>query len=376
VVRLRLHLPCALGAVGAGSARHEMPPAAAQPMSDDLAALLNSKIREFEQSHAQESEKAQKLQKGKARATAKTKTKEAKNILNSSEISGPEKVKSLWSRLQAEHQQATGFIDQAQSRLQEIGNSEKEKDDAQAELNRTTAVKNKLESLCRQLQTQTNALVEERRRLTEAERSRRQELADEFQLTIGDVKRKMDQQANERNRLQRENEELRSRFKQFFEQYDRRDQELLEAQKAREVEVQAFERKLAEQAQLYRQEATRENTAQRDNDELSSTEQVLRGQLKTYSEKFSHFQDALSKSEKVLGQYKRQRNKMQRRVEVLEKENKDLSSRNDKKVVQVAKEKAAVEKEKEGLQERCKRLQSERQELNKVLEEVQAPLAA
>merc|ERR1711870_45572 len=99
-------------------------------------------------------------------------------------------------------------------------------------------------------QQQTNALVEERRRLTENERLRRQELADEFQHTIGDVKKKMDQQANERDRLARENKELRDRFKQFFEQYDTREKE-----------------------------------------ELSKTEQVLRGQLQTYSSKFNHFQD-------------------------------------------------------------------------------------
>merc|ERR1712151_178780 len=130
------------------------------------------------------------------------------------------------------------------------------------------SVKNKLESLCRQLQSQTNGLVEERRRLTDAERLRRQELADEFQYAIGDVKKNMDQQANERSRLARENEELRNRFKQFFEQYDKREKELMEQQRGRELEVQVFEMRHAEQAQLYRQEATRETAAQRENDEL------------------------------------------------------------------------------------------------------------
>merc|ERR1719221_1467732 len=107
--------------------------------------------------------------------------------------------------------------------------------------------------------------------------------------------------------------------------------------RSRETEVQAFEIRLAEQAQLYRQEAARENVAQRENEELSKTEQVLRGQLQTYSSKFNYFQDALSKSDKVLGQYKRQRNKMQRRVEVLEKENQELKLRNEKRVAGVTK---------------------------------------
>mmetsp|Transcript_106661 Transcript_106661/g.318839 ORF Transcript_106661/g.318839 Transcript_106661/m.318839 type:complete len:358 (+) Transcript_106661:40-1113(+) len=337
-------------------------------LSDDLADLVNKKIREFEQTCAEENEKTQRAQKGRARALAKTKVKEAKQIVTNSESSSTEKVRHLWEKLQTEHQQAQGFIAEAATRLQDIGDTESERDAVQAELSRTLAVKSKLESLCRQLQQQANALVEERRRLTDAERLRRQELADEFQHTIGDVKKKMDQQANERARLARENEDLRNRFKQFFEQYDRREKELQEQQQARELEVQVFELKLAEQAQLYRQEAAREMAAQREHEELSNTEQVLRGQLQTYSNKFNHFQDALSKSDKVLGQYKRQRNKMQRRVEVLEKENSELRTRNDRRVAAVTKDRDALLKAKEDLQDRCKALQSERQHL---LEEVQ-----
>jgi len=337
-------------------------------MNEDLADLVNKKIREFEQSCAEENEKTQRAQKGRARALAKTKLKEAKQTMNNPDCSVVEKVKQLWEKLQTEHRQAQSFISESADRLNEIGETEEERDASQADLSRTLAVKNKLESLCRQLQQQANALVEERRRLTDTERLRRQELADEFQHTIGDVKKKMDQQANERARLARENEDLRNRFKQFFEQYDRREKELQEQQRARELEVQVFEMRLQEQANLYRQEATRETAASREHEELSNAEQVLRGQLQTYSNKFNHFQDALSKSDKVLGQYKRQRNKMQRRVEVLEKENSELRVRNEKRVVAVTKDRDVLLKEKDSLQERCKGLQSERQQL---LEEVQ-----
>jgi len=338
-----------------------------QPLPNDVADLVNKKIREFEQSCNEENEKTLKAQKGRARAVAKTKLKEAKQIMNTGALAS-EKVKTLWERLQAEHEQAEGFIVKAHSRYSEISDTEQDRDVCQAELSRSLAVKNKLESLCKQLQQQANALVEERRHLTDTERLRRQELADEFQHTIGDVKKKMDQQANERARLSRENEDLRNRFKQFFEQYDRREKELLEQQKTRDTEVQSFEMRLAGQAQLYRQEAARESAAQRENEELSQTEQVLRGQLQTYSNKFNHFQDALSKSDKVLGQYKRQRNKMQRRVEVLEKENTDLRTRTERRLATATKDRDACLKEKEGLQERCKALQSERSQL---LEEVQ-----
>lgn len=340
----------------------------APQLSEELADLVNKKIREFELSCAEENEKTQKAQKGRARATAKTKTKEVKQLLNSTEMSGADRVAKFWERLQAEHEQAEQLTSQAIDRQGEIANTERQCEGSQVELNRTLAVKGKLESLCRQLQQQTKVLVEERRQLTDSERVRRQELADEFQHTIGDVKKTMDQQAQERARLARENEELRNRFKQFFEQYDKREKELVEQQKTREVEVRMIELRLAEQTQLYRQEATREAQAQHENDELLNTEQVLRGQLQTYSSKFNNFQDALSKSDKVLGQYKRQRNKMQRRLEVLEKENRELQTKNDRKITTVSKDRDALVREKEEMQERCKELQSERQRL---LDEVQ-----
>jgi hypothetical protein len=347
------------------TAKEVVPAAPAMAMSAEMAALLNSKIAEFESTQAEASEKTQKLEKGKAKATAKTKTKEAKKLFSGTDS---DRVLRLWERLQLEHDEADGLTAEAYSRQKEIADTEQKKEGSQLVLQKTLAVKGKLESLCRQLQTQTKALVEERRQLTENERDRRQKLADEFQNTIGDVKTTMEQQAAERTRLAKENEDLRSHFKSFFEQYDKREKDLVEQQKVREVEVGSFERKLSEQAQLYRQEATREATAKHENDELVSTETALRGQLQTYSTKFNHFQDALSKSDKVLGQYKRQRNKMQRRVEVLEKENVELRSKNERRINIVSKDRNTALKEKESMQERCKSLQSERQRL---IDEVQ-----
>lgn len=187
--------------------------------------------------------------------------------------------------------------------------------------------------------------------------------------TISDVKKKMDQQASERSRLALENEVLRTRFKEFFEKYDAREKDLAEQQKSRDSELKVFEQKLSDAAHAYRFEADRERKAQVENDQLNGAEQALRQQLQTYGAKFQHFQDALSKSDKVLGQYKRQKGKMHRRAEVLEKENAELRVRNERKEAQLQKDKDALLKEKASMQERCKGLQAERQQLS---EQVQA----
>eukprot|EP00747_Dinoflagellata_sp_TGD_P166579 gnl/TRDRNA2_/TRDRNA2_189576_c0_seq1.p1 gnl/TRDRNA2_/TRDRNA2_189576_c0~~gnl/TRDRNA2_/TRDRNA2_189576_c0_seq1.p1 ORF type:complete len:344 (+),score=120.02 gnl/TRDRNA2_/TRDRNA2_189576_c0_seq1:130-1161(+) len=328
-----------------------------------LAELLKAKIAEIEKKDADQSAKTQKAQKGKAKLAMKNKTKEVKSLLSNTDMSDTEKVKILLEKLKQEHKEANANILSCQEQNADIQASERERDISQAELNRAVGVKDKLDSLCKQLQQQTQALVDERRRLTDAERLRRQELADEFQNTIGDVKKKMDAQANERARLAKENEDLRNKFKQFFDQYDKRERELVEQQKERETEVQSFESKLAEHAQRYKQQVAHEQVAQRENDDLLNTDQTLRGQLQTYTAKFKNFQDALSKSDKVLGQYKRQRNRMQQKVAVLEKENKELQVRNGKRLATVSKERDNALKEKEDQQVLCKRLQAERQEL-------------
>lgn len=348
-----------LNAKPTGNSKTE-PSSSAPVLPQDIAALLNSKIKEFEQNKADETEKNTRAQIGKAKVAAKTKLKDAKQLMAATDVPDEEKVARLLERLEAEHEQVQQVIKEQQKSRQEIAEVEKDRDACQAELNRSLKVKAKLESLCKQLQQQTNALMDERRRLSEMERQRRQELADEFQLQITDVKATMDEQTQERARLARENEDLRSRFKKFFEQYDTREKERLESQQGRDLEVQVLESKLAEHTQLYRQEATKEAIATRENDELLQAEKTLREQLHTYSAKFNQFQDSLSKSDKVLGQYKRQRNKMERRVETLEKENAELRTRSDRKLATLLKEKEGAAREKEKLQERCKRLQGER----------------
>jgi len=340
-----------------------MPPAGAAPMgqlSPEMAQLLSQKIREMEGAATQASDRSQKAQKDIAGKAAKTKIKEAKKLVADDAVSASDKVKQLWERLQAEHAKATGLHAKAGDRLMELGGVEMDRAQSQAELNKTLGVKSKLESLCRQLQGQSDTLVEERKRFTDTERRRRHELADEYQHTIEDVKKKMDQQANERSRLARENEELRASFKKFFERYDGREKELLDQQKGRESEVVALNAKLEEHSLVYKQEATREAVAQREQDELVNAEDVLRDQLQTYSNKFNNFQDSLSKSDKVLSQYKRQKNKMQRRVDLLEKENQELQARSDKKLVTIMKDRDKVLKEKELLHAKTKTLQAER----------------
>merc|ERR1712070_355501 len=76
-------------------------------------------------------------------------------------------------------------------------------------------VKGKLEQLFRKLKQQEAALKDDRKRFADQETKRRQDLADEFQNTISNVKKTMDQHAQERTRLLKEHEELLQRRNQI-----------------------------------------------------------------------------------------------------------------------------------------------------------------
>lgn len=326
----------------------------------DAMEMLNKKIRELEAKNADENAKAQKLQKGRAKKVAKSKLKEAKQLIEGSEMSPSEKAQKLWAAFQEQQELAIKLSQKSIADQNEMEKVENECDAGKEWMNRSNAAKEKLESLCAQLQQQTKALADEGKRVAEKERLKRQELADEFQQTIGEVKKKVDEQVQERVRSARENEELRSKFKQFFERYDKREKELNEEQKRHEEEAKELEGKLTEQVQTYRTEAHREATAQRENDVLTESENALRAQLQAYSSKFGQFQDALTKSDKVFAQYKRRRNKMERRVETLLKENAELRNKNDKKITATKKDRDQLLKDKEALQIKCKQLQAER----------------
>lgn len=334
--------------------------------------LLAAKIREFEKTSSEEKEKSTKALKNKASKAAKAKKSEGKALVADANITDEEKLSRLMELIEKESAECTTLAAQTETRYTEIADAERERDACQAELHKTIKVKNQLETLCRQLRTQTQELIDERKHLSDQERQRRQGLADEFSATIGDVKKQMDEQAAERARLAQENEDLRSRFKVAFDQYDKRDIELNEQQTTRAVEVKDFEARLTEQAQLYRQEAQREQEAQAENDQLLANEQALRSQLQTYTAKFSSFKDALSRSDKVLGQYKRQRNKMQVRLETLQKENREMGTKNSRKMAQLTKERDSALREKVELQERAKQLQAERQQLSDQIAKLKA----
>lgn len=331
-----------------------------------IAELLRSKITELEAT----SKDGKKKKKNQSKSASKTKVKNATELLENATLDLDAKVKGFVEEAQHELEECRKIATKADEAVGRAEDAEKEKDASWGELNKALKTKQKLESLCAELQKQQRDLLDENKKITDQERSRRQELADKFQWTIKDVREKMDQQAQERLEQVRENDELRAKFKKFLEQYEEREKELIEQQKRRELETQMVGLRLSEQEQLYKQEATRLSAQTAEYETLSNSETILQQQLKTYGDKFSQFQDTLSKSNKVFEKYKRERNRLQRKVETLEKENVTLKEKNEKKNATAVRDGDRLLKEKDELEKQSKVLLAEKKELQAKLDQL------
>ncbi|XP_071624082.1 alpha-taxilin isoform X4 [Heliangelus exortis] len=266
-----------------------------------------------------------------------------------------------------------------------------EKDHLQSEHSKAILARSKLESLCRELQRHNRTLKEEGVQRAREEEEKRKEVTSHFQVTLNDIQLQMEQH-NERNaKLRQENMELAERLKKLIEQYELREEHIDKVFKHKDLQQQLVDAKL-QQAQEMLKEA--EERHQREKDFLlkeavesqrmcelmKQQETHLKQQLALYTEKFEEFQNTLSKSSEVFTTFKQEMEKMTKKIKKLEKETTMYRSRwesSNKALLEMAEEKTLRDKELEGLQVKiqrleklCRALQTERNDLNKKVQDL------
>jgi len=121
-------------------------------------------------------------------------------------------VQSKFTTLLAEHKKVERDLLINTRKLEKCT---KDKDHAQQEATKLAAVKGKLETLCRELQKQNKAVIDDSRRVQEEEHNKRSELSNKFQETIKDVTVKLDAQGDDRIKQFQENDALREKLKKL-----------------------------------------------------------------------------------------------------------------------------------------------------------------
>uniref|UniRef100_A0A0E0KCC1 Alpha-taxilin n=1 Tax=Oryza punctata TaxID=4537 RepID=A0A0E0KCC1_ORYPU len=234
------------------------------------------------------------------------------------------------------------------------------------------AVKEKLESLCREFQRQNKMLKEECRRVSTEGQNMRMELSDKFNNAIKDVSFKLDEQKNECIAQLEENNLLRSKLKDLADQYNITQQKYAHQLKEKMLELELADLKMQQHQEKTAQEQTQMQLYADQVSQLMATEKNLRLQLAADAERFQQFQDALTKSNEVFETYKKEMEKMVKLIKDLKKENEFLKSKcenSDVALVKLIEERELMKKQvdkfknqKEKLESLCRSLQAERKQ--------------
>ena len=235
---------------------------------------------------------------------------------------------------------------------------------------KATAMKTKLETLCRELQRQNKQVFEDSKRVAAEEQQKRQDLSKKFHTTIKEITTKMEEQGEERMNQLKENETLREKLKNLAEQYQIREQHYATQMKAKDLERQLLEAKLKQQADIALQEALKAQAYKEQIASLAKTEGELRNQLSLYAEKFEQFQDTLTKSNDVFATFKQEMERMTKTIKQREKENgalKKKSEQSDITLIELVEERNGLRKQLETakaqklkLESLCRALQADR----------------
>ncbi|CAA7389453.1 unnamed protein product [Spirodela intermedia] len=241
-----------------------------------------------------------------------------------------------------------------------------------AERDAAIVVRERLESLCRELQRQNKLLMDECKRVSTEGQNVRSEFSKKFNDAIEDVSKKLEMQKEESLAQLKENELLRNKLTHLTEQYALSEQAFGEKLKQKMLELQLADLKIQQHQERTAQEQTQKELYVEQVSQLLETEKSLRLQLAADGEKFQQFQDALLKSNDVFETFNKEMKKMTKLVKDLKKENISLKTKCEEQHFSIAKllsERESMKKEldkatrqKENLESLCRSLQAERKQ--------------
>ncbi|KAG6519883.1 beta-taxilin-like [Zingiber officinale] len=239
-----------------------------------------------------------------------------------------------------------------------------------AERDAAISVRERLESLCRELQRQNKMLMDECQRVSTEGQNMRQDLSTKFSDAIKDISHKLEVQKDDCLSQLNENEMLRNKLKLLADQYALSEQHFGQKLQQKALELQLADLKLQQQDEKSAKEQTQIQLYAEQVSQLLTTEKNLRLQLAADEERFQQFQDALSKSNEVFEAFKLEMEKMTKLIKELKKENEFLKGKCEKSdiaIVKLIEERELMKKQldkvktqKEKLESLCRSLQSER----------------
>ncbi|CAD7704709.1 unnamed protein product [Ostreobium quekettii] len=294
-------------------------PSGSKPQSDrglqnQILASLQSKINELEavveEAGAEEREVAKKRKKL---------VREAHKMMASREASQQEKLNFMHNKF-LEQVSERGRLERDHVTMQkELDRASRERDAAQQELKKVNLIRDKLEELCRTLQRENKAVLEEVRLRTEHEAESRRQLSERFQSTLKDVGMQLEQQGEQAEKSIRENVALREKLHEFTSILETIKQEHQKEMQAKELQIQLLEAE-HEQAKLQVEEQGAIAKAEKERgDALENAKNMLATNMVTCCDRFEEMSKALEKLKGSLDTSEKARKRFMKENEEMKK---------------------------------------------------------
>lgn len=207
----------------------------------------------------------------------------------------------------------------------------KEKEQLQSENNRLILAKSRLESLCRELQKHNKAIKEESLLRVKEEEEKHRTMAAKFQATLSEIMILVQESHQRNNTLRGENMQYEKKLRIYLEHYGKWEKEIEKILASKDLEIQLTKTKLAEAnltSDREKEKLIEENQQilnmmtdlHKKHSESITNENHLKAQLSLYIEKYDEFQTLLAKSNEMFNGFKKDMDKMSKRIKDLEKE--------------------------------------------------------
>ncbi|KAI9209906.1 myosin-like coiled-coil protein-domain-containing protein [Polychytrium aggregatum] len=240
-----------------------------------------------------------------------------------------------------------------------------ERDSIREDWNKITVRQQKMESLCRDLQSENKrlaALHEDTQRITIGETQKREELAIKYES-------KMDEMSEEYRKHLEEHEMLKSRFEGFLEQYQLREHHFDAVVQAKELELELERVKQDHQRQETEKELRNVAILKSQISSFVKTEEDLRRVNAEYLQKIVKAEDTLRKNNELVQSYQKALQSVHE-----EKQSYVAESSEKKMSVEASARLKAAEYRMTTMEGLCRALQTERDELRRTVANYEAIL--
>ncbi|RDL41205.1 Uncharacterized protein BP5553_01184 [Venustampulla echinocandica] len=323
---------------------------------NEASKLIAAKISQLELGAAEDKEQEAEIEREVKRAN-----RELNNL--TSKMDDLQKIDFLQKRVTEHLTDVKRWERKSRKNQKRADELQKEKDQRTNELSKQTSMKQKLETLCRELQKDNNKLKADYKVMVDAEKSNHESWDEKFRQVLWQLQDY--QEAKDHPQAQVVNievEELfKQRFKSLIEQYELRELHFHSLMRAKELEVQYNMARYDRERKAAEAEVTRSKTLNTQVLTFSKTENELRNQLNIYVEKFKQVEDTLNNSNDLFLTFRKEMEDMSKKTKRLEKENVNLTRKHDltnQNILKMAQERTKCNEELQAFRKKNDKLRS------------------